>query len=256
MSEFKQAMTIVRSSGVGDLLRAVWYLKLLNRPQKYVSRLYCPELGHDVVMRRYTSDLFCLPHIVREREYRHLSGLNNPKIIVDLGANVGYTTLWLKQQYPDSMIIAVEPSRSNYELLIRNIELSGHSDIKAINAGIWNRDGYLVQINDEKSDMWTAQFDVTDSNSSDGVPVVTLNTIMDEYNISMIDILKVDIEGAERHLLTDTSFDWPAKVSVLAIETHDVPGYGDTRPLLDLVLDKYSHVISHFSQTLTIKFEM
>jgi FkbM family methyltransferase len=160
----------------------------------------------------------------------------------------------LKKQSPNAKIIAVEPSPSNFGLLRRNVELSGYSDIEILNAGIWEHDGYLVQVDTEGSDMWTAQFDITDSQNPARIPVVTMNTIMQRYDISVMDILKVDIEGAERHLLTDTSFDWPTKVSVLAIETHDVPGYGDTRPLLDLTLAKYSHVVSHFSQTLTVRF--
>lgn len=253
-SELKQASRIATESGFLDLLKAVWYLKIRRQPEEYISKVYCEELSQHVVLRRYTSDLYCLPHIVRELEYRHLGGLQSPKVIVDLGANVGYTTLWLKKQYPHSTIIAVEPSLSNFRLLQRNVELSGYTDIVTINAGVWDRDGHLSAVDADTSEMWTKQFVFCDHPSASTVPVITLQSLMLKHKLTYIDVLKVDIEGAERHLLADESIDWPSCVGVLAIETHLDPYYGDTGPLLLSLLAKYSHDVQHFSQTHTVTF--
>jgi hypothetical protein len=64
-----------------------------------------------------------------------------PGYVIDGGANIGLAALYLKNKYPRAKIIAVEPERSNFELLKKNTR--DYPDIICLNYGIWNKSGRL-----------------------------------------------------------------------------------------------------------------
>ncbi len=55
---------------------------------------------------------------------------------------------------------------------------------------------------------------------SDEVNGITVDKIMKDFNLKKIDILKIDIEGAEKEVFQDTSF-WIKKVNSIVIELHE-----------------------------------
>jgi len=54
------------------------------------------------------------------------------------------------------------------------------------------------------------------------VPAITMTEIIDKYNIQRIDILKIDIEGAEKELFSYNYESWLPKVRCIVIELHDL----------------------------------
>jgi len=150
-----------------------------------------------------------------------------PRVIVDLGANIGMTSLWYSKRYACRNVIAVEPSAANARLLRKNLAENG-VDAEVVEAAVGSQDG-------------TAQFvSARDSNvgalggapGSDGVsvPVVSMPTIMrkvQSLGLDSIDLLKIDIEGGETDLLS-SNIGWLDRVQAIAIEFHpdrvDYPG--------------------------------
>jgi FkbM family methyltransferase len=141
-----------------------------------------------------------------------------PKTIVDVGANIGMVSIYYANKYPDARIIAVEPEASNFAILLRNIE--AYPNIRPIHAALWNRNG---EVNVSQNSSARKSFDkwAFVVQESEGVPVraVTMQTLMSDMQISSIDILKVDIEGAEKEVFE--SCDWMQCVQCLIIEVHD-----------------------------------
>jgi hypothetical protein len=66
--------------------------------------------------RQGTSDSEVFKDIFVRRNYR-LPVYTRPKLIIDGGAYVGYSSLYFSLKYPEAKIIAVEPEDSNFELL-------------------------------------------------------------------------------------------------------------------------------------------
>ena len=66
---------------------------------------------------------------------------NNPKTIVDIGANIGIFTLFANYLWPESTITAYEPAPENFILLQKNINSSKLKNIKAINLAASNQKG-------------------------------------------------------------------------------------------------------------------
>src|SRR5256885_16984483 len=68
--------------------------------------------NHPLFMRLGTSDREVLGQIFIEEEYRPLV-LSSPQAIIDLGANVGYSSAYFLSQYPNATVLAVEPDPDN-----------------------------------------------------------------------------------------------------------------------------------------------
>ncbi len=141
-----------------------------------------------------------------------------PKTIVDLGANIGLSAIWFASHYPDSLIIAIEPERSNYQLLAENASV--YENIRTLRAAVWFEETEL-HLTDPGKGHWGFQTQEQDSpNAFDRISTVTVRSIMKNHNINHIDILKIDIEGAEVELLSDNS-QWISQVNMIIIELHD-----------------------------------
>lgn len=145
-----------------------------------------------------------------------------PKII-DCGANIGLAVLYWKQRFPDAEIIAFEPDPVAYESLSRNVKSHGLAKVGTIAKGVWKSKGEVVFCS-EGSTAGRLK-DVSEIAPSDrpsqtvNVPVVRLRDFLTES----VDLLKIDIEGAEHDVLTDCS-DLLTNVQNLFVEYHSFPG--------------------------------
>jgi FkbM family methyltransferase len=183
--------------------------------------VFLRELNRQVTIRLGTSDLRCLAKVFVNHEYL-IPFETNPRLIVDAGANIGMATLYFANKFPQAKIIAIEPEQSNYDLLVRNC--SGVSNVASWQAAVWNTHASL-QIANPQAEKWA--FAVTPfANGTFGIEGLTIPEILAKSGHSTIDILKIDIEGAERDLFCDGCEEWLPRVKMIVIELHDcfVPG--------------------------------
>jgi len=173
-------------------------------------------------LRSHTSDIPTYDQVFIDEEYRFVSK-KTPKIIVDAGANIGMATIYFANKYPEAKIIAIEPEKSNFDLLKRNVE--PYKNIILLNAALWgtNEDINLV---DPGLGNWGFMTQNDNVKLDNAVQVchktiaLTVDKLMEKYTLENIDILKIDIEGAELEVFEDTSL-WIEKVNSLIVELHD-----------------------------------
>ncbi len=186
--------------------------RLAGRPKEL--KVQPSGIRYPVHIRVRTSDLSVYNEILLQQEYAFdLPSL--PKTIVDAGANIGMASLFYAHKYPAARIIAVEAEASNYALLVKNV--ANYPNIFPIHAALWNRDGE-IGIGQPGSAFGKWGF-VTREGGAVRVRAVTMQTLMAEMNIDSIDLLKVDIEGAEKEVFEDC--DWMQHVGSMIIELHD-----------------------------------
>lgn len=176
-------------------------------------------------LRKVSSDYEVFKQVVINEEYQPLIDyfhLNNirPRTIIDCGANIGLTSIQFAKQFVECKIIAVEPDKSNTELLLHNTkEFPG---INVINKAIWSTVKILKLdrgFRDGKD--WSLRTIESSSNGYDEVETITIDDLIDEYKIKNIDLLKIDIEGAEAELFkNEKNYQFLEKVSCIAIEIH------------------------------------
>ena len=181
-------------------------------------------LGSNLSMRIDDSDIRVFKQIFVDNEY---DSLNLPKVvdtIVDLGANIGLSALFFMKKYPDARIIAVEPDAVNFEIMKRNLE-DYSSQVTLLNAAIWPSDGEVSLVEHDESNeglgAWGYRTETLTEGAEGSVSAISIPTLMKQSSINYIDILKVDIEGAEYELFEKGYESWLDKVGLIIIETHD-----------------------------------
>ena len=170
-----------------------------------------------------TSEPFTFLQVFVMQDFHPITELSAPKNIIDCGAFVGYTSIFMAHHFPDCRIIAVEAALSNFNRLKENTKL--YPQVTPVYGALWSKKG-VVKLLDKEADTWS--YSVTESQGEgEDIPTVTVDQLMADYNMSIVDFLKIDIEGAEREVFIDPS--WLPKVKALAIELHDhlFPGCGD-----------------------------
>jgi FkbM family methyltransferase len=177
-----------------------------------------PGIRNPVTLRMRTTDTSIYEDIVLRGHYA-LPLPFVPETIVDLGANIGMASVYYANQFPKARIIAVEAEASNFGILQRNV--TNYPTILPIHAAIWNKDGQIGLGTPRGTDGAIDKI-VFAVREHEGTPVraIAMQTLMNEAQISSIDILKVDIEGAEKEVF-ETAPDWIQNVRCLAIELHD-----------------------------------
>jgi FkbM family methyltransferase len=174
------------------------------------------QSSHLVHLRIDTSDFCAYRDILIFKSKSYDPGIPpfRPNTIVDAGAHIGMASIFFALQYPMARIIAVEPEPSNFAALVRNT--APYKTIIPIRAALWRQDGE-VTLGPSNAHPKGA-FQIVE-NGNQRVPAITMDTLMRETGIDSIDLLKVDIEGAEVEVFE--SCPWIGNVRVIAIELHD-----------------------------------
>ncbi len=141
----------------------------------------------------------------------------NSKNIFDCGANIGLASAWFANVCPGAQIVALEPQLDNYELLKSNCR--HYANITAHQAALWNRVGEL-NLCDSTVRVDSYQYTEGDGDSSERVAAYDVPSLMALHNVATIDVLKIDIEGAETVVFDEACHDWLDKVRMLIIEMH------------------------------------
>jgi FkbM family methyltransferase len=172
-------------------------------------------------VRLGTSDFLVLEEIYFNGEYEAIipSLQESINLIVDLGANVGYSLLYWSKHFPNAYIIAVEPDYDNAFLCKTNVEHSGLSasvQIHVACVGARSRNVNLINI----SDAWAIQMEECKPGVTGEVRVITVPQLLAGFpETQEIDLLKCDIEGAEAELFGDCST-WIKRVRNIVVELH------------------------------------
>lgn len=180
-----------------------------------------------MVMEQYAIDRF--PHIERlQHAYQQAVASGKPPVIIDCGGNIGLSVLWFARRFPEARIVVIEPNNENFELLQRN---TAHlnDQVISVQGGVWSKRGYLRIIN---PDSGSAAFRVecSDENTPSSLRAYTLDELHQLGGEGELLIVKVDIEGSQKHLFADNT-DWVARAHLITLELDDwlMPWQGTSR---------------------------
>jgi FkbM family methyltransferase len=168
-----------------------------------------------VYLRDNFSDKAIFKQVFYDRQYLLDQLLNfDAKYIVDAGANIGLAAIYFSQLFPSAQIIAIEPQNENFELLKKNT--SACTNIKIENAALWYKEEKIDIVN---PDSLSASF-MVGARENASIEAVTVPSLLKRYNWTAVDILKIDIEGAEKEIFSN-DVSWLKNIRLLIIELHD-----------------------------------
>jgi FkbM family methyltransferase len=169
-----------------------------------ITPRYTPGLIRMLDYELQYSDLltFCpqWDDIFVKRTLDFLAATPSPRIL-DCGANIGLASLFFKRRYPRARITAYEADPSIHSMLESNLAKNGAVDVEAVHAAIWTAPGELT-FNCEGGDSgMVADLGAAPDGRPQRVPSVRLRDVLHAEEV--IDLLKLDIEGAEGRVLND-----------------------------------------------------
>jgi FkbM family methyltransferase len=151
---------------------------------------------------------------------------NSIPIIFDLGAHVGLSVLYFKIKYPNSKIVAFEPNSNIFPILQENIECNNLTDVELHNIALGNTEGAITfYIDSSGNDSFsTGSFSKDAWNGKQSSVKITVKCDkLSKYISDYIDILKIDIEGAETEVIKELIIADKLKyIKNLLIEYHPI----------------------------------
>lgn len=162
----------------------------------------------------YIYTMFWEIFINKEYEMIDDININNESIIIDIGSNYGFFSLYVIDKFNPKKIIAVEP---NYECFsISKEALSGFKSFTCLNQAVTKNVGnYSLNKNDMVS---TVRETFEDSNGN--IKGTDINTFLEDIDYDVIDLLKIDCEGCELGIFETISKENLGRFKNLIIEYH------------------------------------
>lgn len=212
-----------------------WYARIIAEQTTTIFNLNLPN---PVQLHLRTQDMPMLFEIFKREDYRLpiQKSLSSAAVVVDLGANIGLASVFFQQNYfPNARFILVEPSPKNLAVLGENT-VSALQNAEIAPVAISNKQG-MVKIDDHevgfnvhilpKRNENTKGANVGDNLAEIPNPkseihkviALTMSKLLEDLHIKRIDLLKIDIEGAEKAVLADAKA-WLPKVDMLIVELH------------------------------------
>jgi FkbM family methyltransferase len=208
-NQLKEQYSVLGFQQTGKL-----YLSRFFGPQEITIQI--PGIKTPLTLRSDESDRNVLHQIFYEGDGN--VRLNAPpRLIIDAGANIGFVSVMLANQYPDARIIAVEPDDENFRLASLNCK--PYPNITLIKAGLWSSNVHLAIMN-PNAQSWEFQLGEVDPSTPNAIKAVTVQSILEESGLKRIDYLKMDIEGGETQLFSHPDRDWIDNIDCMAIEIH------------------------------------
>jgi len=211
MSNLEEYFFHLKKFGAGSLILCTGKAK-----SDTLLTLKIKGVQHPFYLRGNTSDIPTFYQVFSFKQYK-IGYDFTPSYIFDLGANIGLASLYFANAYPHATIVAVEPDASNYEMLLKNT--APYKNIKCWHGGVWGAKSNLDIIDINKGN-WA--FVTKEANASiTSIPAETIDALMFMFNVPYIDILKIDVESAEKEIFEGAHQLWLPKVKAMIVELHD-----------------------------------
>lgn len=186
--------------------------------------------------------VFCMfNEIFADEVYKFDSKTVSPKII-DCGSNIGLSILYFKSLYPQAKIIGFEPGLETYDLLRKNVEENNLRDVVVHNKALSDKEGFIpfyVSKENPAHGGWSIGGEANDyyKKSETQIPCARLSAYID----SEVDLLKIDIEGAEDLVVKDLAENGKLKfVKQIILEYH--------HHMVNLQQDNLSKTLAFFEE--------
>ena len=161
-----------------------------------------------------TTDETVMQNIFQYEEYLLPVEDFQPKLILDCGGNIGCAAVYFANKYPEAQIYSVEPEKNNFKVLTFNTCM--YDNIRAVNSALWDKETF-VKVEDQN--FMTVE---TSEDDTAAMKSTTISKILKDSGFEEIDILKMDIVGAEKEVFGAEDVDeWLSKVNIIIIKLHD-----------------------------------
>jgi len=218
--------------------RMFWPLFYLRHQGRQTMTMEVGD-GTKLQARVNTSDIFVIWEIWRTKVYDDKNlPIGEGDIVVDIGAHIGAFAVRAAKQAHNGRVYAYEASSLNHTLLARNRQINSLENLHIENRAVAGKAGRLTLFRPADNGALGSLLHES-GRFIEVVQATTLTDLIAEHGIEQIDLLKMDVEGAEYDILLNCPVDTLKKVRRLVMEFHDFRD--DPRSHRDLVDFLNSH---------------
>jgi FkbM family methyltransferase len=182
--------------------------------------------GLTISIRQNYGDAMTIAEIFLDDCYGRDLALPNSPVVIDVGGFIGDFALYAVKRLNARKVVVCEPSPRNWALLLKNIANNSYQDrIEPVNKAVTaNGENVMMNIDapDDQQSMVSAHCENAQPMSS--VPGISLGQLLRDHSVEYVDLLKIDVEGAEYAILEGTSSDVFRRVRNIVFEYHDIEG--------------------------------
>lgn len=178
--------------------------------------------GVNIYLRKGTSDHIVFFQVMVYESYEFAKKWRGVNVVIDAGANIGISTCYFSTLFPSAKILSIEPESGNFSQLIKNTD--SLENVKPLMKALWKNDGVLI-IDGTSNETWSFKVKEDDeahgNESASQIDAVSIDALVSQFDLECIDLLKIDIEGAEYDLFLENYKSWLPRVKYIMIELHD-----------------------------------
>lgn len=152
--------------------------------------------GFNITFHSYTNLAFLLREIFIDKDY-YVTLNNNSPTIIDCGCNEGLSVLFFTKAYPNAKILGFEAHPKSFAVLSENIKRNNITNVTLINKAVYNKTGSLIF---SAANNLGSQVLKNEKNENS---ITVQSTLLSTHISAPIDLLKMDIEGAESTVIEE-----------------------------------------------------
>lgn len=210
----------INQLGLGCFLRYLFYKKIrIVFGEGFYLRTR--NVNHSLFCRKGTTDIDVFKHVFVLGEYTNIRENSSAELVVDCGANAGFSTVYLLNHFPQATVIAIEPDSGNFDVLLKNTCSYGKR-CRQVQAAVWKEPGHLVLTAAPCGDgrEWARGVRPAAAGEEAEIKAISISQLLEEYPKKRVALLKIDIEGSEEDLFTAEDLAWLDWVDRIVIELH------------------------------------
>jgi len=200
--------------------------KNLLTGKKIIFDRFCQVNNLRLNFKTNQDEFFVLKSIFEDREYSDYFPFYRKVTIIDIGAHFGYFSIFAnKNTDPDSLIIAIEPGKSNFNRLVNNIQDNALTNIKSLNYAVSGKSGPVkLHLGRSLNHSIVENYLLNQNQDNDFelIEAKTLEEIVIENRLGKVDFLKMDCEGAEYSIMENSPGYIYDRITTISMEFHDL----------------------------------
>jgi FkbM family methyltransferase len=237
------ARRIIMSAGLGGPYR--WARMIYNNfrishtakrifadPHTYLEALKHDDGGKSVVqmrdglkfqIRRNRMDASILAEVFLDKDYANGMSLSAEPIVIDIGGYIGDFAIYAATHLRAKKVVTIEPSPANWELLQHNIALNRLEDrVFPVQGAVTDGSSIKLDLGARNQARVSAHYGASHLTE---VPGISLAAIFSRYQLSQIDLLKLDCEGGEYQILSTVPDFVLERSRNVVFEFHEIEGF-------------------------------
>ena len=148
------------------------------------------------------------------------------RVVLEIGANVGFFTFYSLLKFPNAKIISIEADPKNFNVLYENIyENNLNTQVHLLNNAVFSKKGKVKFYSSNNNTGWSSIYNSRGAKHGEcfNIETIKISDILSKYKLETVDVCKIDVEGAEYDIILNDRFLDKFKIKKLFIEVDQNP---------------------------------